>query len=168
MRSIGAQGLSRDAPAPVTTAFLCCLCGVCEVYACPLGLSPRRMMDRLKGELAAARQANPHRREDCQPTEEQKLRRVPLPRLLARLGIETYAATPNEVDWEVVDVEAVRIPLSQHTGAPARPVVTEGARVEAGQLVGEIPEGKLGARVHASISGRVSAVQPDAICIERS
>jgi Na+-translocating ferredoxin:NAD+ oxidoreductase RnfC subunit len=52
----------------------------------------------------------------------------------------------------------VKIPLSQHTGAAAVPVVKVGDRVEAGQLVGEIPEKKLGARVHASIRGRVTHI----------
>ena len=48
------------------------------------------------------------------------------------------------------------IPLSQHIGAPAIPVVKSGSAVKAGDVIGEIPEGKLGARVHASIEGVVT------------
>jgi Na+-translocating ferredoxin:NAD+ oxidoreductase RnfC subunit len=52
----------------------------------------------------------------------------------------------------------VRIPLQQHIGAPAGPVVSVGDRVAAGDLVACIPEGKLGANVHASIAGRITSV----------
>jgi len=38
--------------------------------------------------------------------------------------------------------------------------------VDQGQLVAEIPEGKLSSRIFASISGRVSAVDGDKIIIE--
>ena len=50
----------------------------------------------------------------------------------------------------------VRIPLVQHIGAPAIPVVKSGSVVRKGDVIGEIPEGKLGARVHASIDGIVT------------
>jgi Na+-translocating ferredoxin:NAD+ oxidoreductase RnfC subunit len=53
--------------------------------------------------------------------------------------------------------------LRQHLGAPARAVVAAGERVRLGQLVAEIAEGALGARVHASIDGVVEAVDAEAI-----
>ena len=46
------------------------------------------------------------------------------------------------------------IPLSQHAGAPARPVVAVGDRVLAGQLIAE-PDGAVSAAVHSSVSGKV-------------
>ena len=52
----------------------------------------------------------------------------------------------------------VEIPLSQHIGSPAQPLVQVGDNVRKGQCIGEIPEGKLGARVHASIDGIVKSV----------
>ena len=52
----------------------------------------------------------------------------------------------------------VVLPLSQHLGAPAEPVVQPGDRVSAGQLAADIPDGKLGARIHSSIDGVVTAV----------
>jgi Na+-translocating ferredoxin:NAD+ oxidoreductase RnfC subunit len=54
--------------------------------------------------------------------------------------------------------EQVRIPLQQHIGAPAQPVVGAGDLVKVGDLVAVIPDGKLGANVHASIAGKVSRV----------
>jgi Na+-translocating ferredoxin:NAD+ oxidoreductase RnfC subunit len=53
---------------------------------------------------------------------------------------------------------AVRIPLRQHIGAPAEALVRPGDRVRAGQCIGEIPEKGLGARIHASVDGTVTAV----------
>jgi len=38
--------------------------------------------------------------------------------------------------------------------------------VGAGTLIGRIPDGKLGANVHASISGVVAQVSPEAVVIE--
>jgi electron transport complex protein RnfC len=51
----------------------------------------------------------------------------------------------------------VVIPLSQHLGAPAKPVVTVGQEVKKGELIGE-PTGFVSAPVHASVSGKVIAI----------
>lgn len=51
------------------------------------------------------------------------------------------------------------LPLAQHVGDPAQPVVGIGERVLKGQLVAE-HEGSLGAPVHASSSGKVVAIEP--------
>jgi len=52
----------------------------------------------------------------------------------------------------------VYIPLSQHTGAPCKPVVSVGDRVKMGQLIGE-SGGFVSAPIHASISGTVTSIQ---------
>lgn len=52
----------------------------------------------------------------------------------------------------------VVIPMSMHVGEPCSPVVAAGDTVKVGQLIGE-PAG-LGAPIHASVSGRVAAVEP--------
>jgi electron transport complex protein RnfC len=49
--------------------------------------------------------------------------------------------------------------LSQHIGAPARPVVEKGDTVLKGQVVGEAG-GFVSAPVHASVSGTVKAIEP--------
>src|SRR6266571_8334052 len=49
------------------------------------------------------------------------------------------------------------IPLQQHVGQPARPIVMIGQKVLKGQLIAE-PQGKISAPVHASTSGRVTAI----------
>lgn len=51
------------------------------------------------------------------------------------------------------------IPLSQHLGAPAKVLVKKGDTVKAGQLIAE-PAGFISAAVHASSSGKVTAIGP--------
>lgn len=51
--------------------------------------------------------------------------------------------------------KTVTIPLSQHIGAPAVPVVKVGDKVAIGQKIGDVPPEALGCPVHASISGTV-------------
>jgi Na+-translocating ferredoxin:NAD+ oxidoreductase subunit C len=51
----------------------------------------------------------------------------------------------------------VVIPLSQHLGAPCKPVITIGQEVKKGDMIGE-PTGFVSAPVHASVSGRVTAI----------
>ena len=51
----------------------------------------------------------------------------------------------------------LHIPLQQHVGAPAKPVVLVGEYVRKGQLIATA-QGNVSAPVHASTSGRVSAI----------
>jgi electron transport complex protein RnfC len=55
--------------------------------------------------------------------------------------------------------EVAVIPLTQHLGAPASPVVEKGDRVLVGQVIGEAA-GNVSAAVHASVAGTVLAVRP--------
>jgi electron transport complex protein RnfC len=53
--------------------------------------------------------------------------------------------------------EAVIIPLSQHTGAPAQPIVEKGDEVRLGQKIAEA-DGFISVPAHASVSGKVAAI----------
>ena len=55
--------------------------------------------------------------------------------------------------------KTVVIPLSQHAGAPAEPLVKVGDTVKTGQKIGE-SGGFISAAVHAGISGTVTAIEP--------
>ena len=50
-------------------------------------------------------------------------------------------------------------PMSQHIGAPAKPLVAKGDRVLAGQKIGEAG-GFISANVICSVSGTVKAIEP--------
>lgn len=141
----------------IQNAQLCCECGVCEVYACPMGMYPRKINGMLKGELAAAgisRQKSP---EEPHPSPFRSERKAPSLRVAARTGVLRY------YDYEIKrlvehEPSQVSIPVRMHIGAPAVPSVCVGDRVSAGTPIAQPPEGALGAIVHASISGRVEAV----------
>jgi electron transport complex protein RnfC len=51
------------------------------------------------------------------------------------------------------------LPITQHAGDPAQPIVAIGERVLKGQLIAEA-DGSLGAPVHASSSGKIVAIEP--------
>jgi electron transport complex protein RnfC len=53
--------------------------------------------------------------------------------------------------------DRVIIPMQQHTGAPCNPLVKRGDDVKEGQLIGD-SEAAISARIHASISGRVTGI----------
>lgn len=55
--------------------------------------------------------------------------------------------------------------LSQSTGAPSEPTVAESDAVKRGQMIAKCPGKRLGANLHASVSGKVSAVTDTCIVI---
>jgi len=55
--------------------------------------------------------------------------------------------------------ELLIVPLLQHIGAPARPVVKKGDALGKGQVIGE-PGGFVSAAVHSPVSGTVRAIEP--------
>jgi electron transport complex protein RnfC len=55
--------------------------------------------------------------------------------------------------------KSVKILMSQHIGAPAKPVVAKGDTVMVGTLIGEAG-GFVSANIHSSVSGTVKAVEP--------
>jgi Na+-translocating ferredoxin:NAD+ oxidoreductase RnfC subunit len=162
MRAIN-YGLERPAD-KVTAAVLCCECRLCEAYACPLELSPMAYYVAVKQELRAQGWINEvHKRTDFSPHPTRDYRLVPTHRLIARLGLNEWEHQRCPLDETAYDPTKVTIPLQQHTGVSAKPVVAVGGRVAVGDLIAEIPAGKLGANVHASIAGRVSRMDDASI-----
>lgn len=60
----------------------------------------------------------------------------------------------------------VKILLKQHVGEKAQPVVSIGTKVNAGDVIAEVPEDKLGAFIHASITGTVTEVTEEFVRIK--
>jgi Na+-translocating ferredoxin:NAD+ oxidoreductase RnfC subunit len=94
-----------------------------------------------------------------------EFRRVPMKQLVRRLGVSEFECEAPWQDLEV-DPEMVVLPLKQHAGNPAAPVLESGETVVKGQLIARVEDGKLGASVHASISGRLTVLD-EAIRIEK-
>lgn len=155
-----------ELPLNVTSAVLCCECRLCEAFACPLELSPCAYYKEVKRQLAAQGWRNDvHKRTDLVPHPFREFRRVPTERLIARLGLTAYAGFECPLDPGDHQPKRVVIPLRQHIGQTAKPVVRAGDIVSVGDLVGEIPEGKLGARIHASINGRAEKATAEEVVI---
>ena len=148
-----------------TNTAYCSSCGLCENYACPQGLSPRSVIAEFKNGLRAAG-IRGEKLEPAKTAADRELKKVPVARLKARLGLSDYDV-PAPLTDETPDVRRVKILMSQHIGAPARPVVTEGSPVKKGQKIGEAAEG-LGAAVHCSIDGIVEKVSDREIVIRKA
>lgn len=151
-------------------ALLCCDCGVCEHFACPMGLSPRRINQAVKAALRDQKTTYDGPRDITESaTTWREMRRVPVPRLAARLDIARYMDLPS-ADLGRLSPQSVSLSLRQHIGAPAAVVVNPGDTVQVGDLLADIPVGAdgkeaLSARIHASICGVVQRVDGGSIVI---
>ena len=146
-------------------AMLCSDCGVCEMYSCPVNISPRRVNQAIKLELQkqGVKYDGALGHED--PIWEARL--VPSKQLARRVGLKDYYYMEAPLQEGILEFSKVQIPLKQHVGAPCEPVVKSGDKVNQGDLIAKIREGQLGANVHASISGTVTAVSDNGIIIEK-
>jgi Na+-translocating ferredoxin:NAD+ oxidoreductase RnfC subunit len=78
--------------------------------------------------------------------------------LVKRLGVTEYDVHMPFIGNPVQNGDRVILPLQQHLGAPATPLVDKGSRVRKGQLIADVAEGKMGAAIHASIDGVVREI----------
>ncbi|MFO7709995.1 MAG: 4Fe-4S dicluster domain-containing protein [Desulfobacterales bacterium] len=157
-RVMRAFGGGVDTAMGVLQAFMCSECGVCELFACPMRLSPRRInaMFKAKFREEGLKYDGPREIVDSQSILN-SFRKVPVSRLAIKLDLLKYMDLHPEDGGELAP-GSVRIPLQQHAGAPAVARVRPGAAVQVGDVIGDIPEGELGARVHASLKGTVTDV----------
>jgi len=159
-----ANGITSDIEA-FKSAGLCCGCGICENYACYQGLAPSSIIGELKVRLKEKGVKITPPKVASTVNIMRNGRKVPMKRLIARLGLTKYNINAPLVD-ELRNVLNVVIKLSQHIGAPATPKVKVGDLVGVGEIIGEIEEGKLGANIHSSINGVVTNANNEAITIK--
>ena len=77
-------------------------------------------------------------------------------------GVHPYDGKKLTCDKSVITLlpgEELVFPLSQHIGAPAKPVVKKGDYVLEGTLIAEA-SGFVSANIHSSVSGTVKAIEP--------
>ncbi len=165
MRMVGFAGERHDQWG--RHGLLCCECNICEYFACPEELTPRSMCVRAKGAWSKKGKWPEHLEGLGRIHPMRESRRVPVARLVPRLGLTRYDVDAPMRDFPY-DPPVVRLMLKQHLGAPAQPLVAESQRVSMGQPLADVPKGKLGAPVHASIDGRVARIDETSIWIERS
>ena len=151
----------------VQNAMICSECGLCETYACPMGLSPRQVNVYLKGLLRSQNFRYSKPDGAFRRLEEREGRRAPSKRMAMRLGVDAYYDYQIE-DCIELSVPAVHLSLRQHIGAAAVPLVQPGEQVTEGRLIAAIPEKALGANLHASIDGTVTEVTDTKIVISQT
>jgi len=159
------SGDTRDI-APFINTFFCSGCGICEMYACTQNLSPRTLIAEYKAGLRKNGIAVPRDAEFTKVSDARSYKKVPMSRLVSRLGLAKYNK-PAPIVEEVYSPSQVRIALSQHIGAPAQAIVKKGDKVSVGQLIGSYSPDKLGVGIHASINGTVLDVNDKFITIKK-
>ncbi len=159
------NGDATKVDAVLNTAF-CSGCGICEMFACPQGLSPRTLISECKAELRNAG-VKPPKVETKSVNEMRDYARIPMSRLISRLDLTKYNvdAPLNEAQ---PSVSKLKIALSQSIGAVPTVIVKVGDKVRAGQCVAKADEDKLSVNLHSPIDGVVTKVKEKFIVIEKS
>jgi Na+-translocating ferredoxin:NAD+ oxidoreductase RnfC subunit len=156
-RAMQSLGFTGSADPLIAGTLYCCECNLCSLYSCPEDLDPKTVCVQAKSAARERGLTFKGRREDVEPHPLAASRRVPMRRLIARLGLEGFRNVGPLEDRPLAP-RRVALPLKQHAGAAATPRVSVGDRVRAGDLIAAPKEGALGARIHASIDGVVRAV----------
>ncbi|MCR4890577.1 MAG: 4Fe-4S dicluster domain-containing protein [Lachnospiraceae bacterium] len=151
----------------VKEALTCSECGLCEVYACPMMLSPRKVNQMLKAEYRKQGIRYQRTQDSYSAREQRDYRRVNSHRLAMRLDVEAYYDYDIDKLVELAPDE-VHISVAQHIGAPGEIQVQVGDSVNKGDLLGKIPENALSANTHCSINGTVTAIDKNMITIKKA
>ncbi len=149
------------------SAVNCCDCGICEMFACPMGLSPRKVNGYIKKKLAA-RKINPQKNQSPQTREGLASRRIPTERLIARLGLMKYSGLHVTEPCKEYTPQSVTLFFKQHIGAPAQPCRMVGEFVQKGDLIGSTGDNALCANLHASIRGEIISIDNEKAVIAGS
>ena len=168
IRKIEAHDLNEFTEKMIFESLLCCQCGICEQYACIFGLSPNKVYALIRDAIRRAGLTYDFSKMAMHDGAMYPYRKLPALTYARKLDLERYLVHTDLAPAGSFMPVRVKIPLRQHIGAPAAAVVQKGDTVTKGDVIGEIPEGKLGARVHASIDGRVGEVTGEYIVIGRS
>ncbi len=153
MRSASSGGYIKDL-APFLNTFFCSGCGICELYSCPQGLSPRTLISEYKMGLRKNGVPVPEITQKPLADKNRKMKLVPISRLTARLGLSKYDNPAPLTEAEIIP-KKIKLTYNQNIGAQAKPTVKKGDLVKVGQIVANVDEKSLGLPIHSSIDGVV-------------
>lgn len=163
MRSVSTG--NADNTSALIDAMYCVSCGVCEMYACPQGLNPRSLLDEYKKAMRARGVKIPPQTGESSPNAHRAYRRLPMKRLVQRLGLSKYDIEAPLCD-ESIEPKRLKISLSQHIGVPAKATVQKGDIVNAGTVLAKNAEGALSLPIHSPVLGTVIDVNDEFIVID--
>ena len=162
MRS-ATSGDTKDLATFINTMF-CSGCGLCEIYSCPQGLSPRTLITTYKEGL----KKNGVKIPDvalADVDENRKLKLVPIKRLTARLGLTKYDSSAP-IDLDEVKGKRLKISLIQNIGVPDVPVVNAGDIIKKGEFLASHDKKALGVPLHSPVNGKIIDANKHFIIIE--
>ena len=136
------------------------------MYSCMQGLSPASIIAEYRNGLRAKGITADKNPEYTGVSDKRQYRKVPVSRLVRRLGLTKYNVDAPVTEKEI-KTKRVTVMLNQNIGAPSVAIVKKGDKVSAGQLIGKAPEDKLGVSLHSPVDGKVSVVNEKAIIIEK-
>ncbi|MBN2103355.1 4Fe-4S dicluster domain-containing protein [bacterium] len=140
----------------------CCECNLCTMYSCPEGLDPRgaAMIEKKLSRDMPKWEGLPVKSHPMMD-----FRKVPTEKLKQRLDVIRYRDEGPLYDLKI-EPDTVRIPLKQHIGTPAKPVVSKGQNVQKNDLIAEA-DGDISVPVHASVNGTITEINASEIVIQR-
>jgi Na+-translocating ferredoxin:NAD+ oxidoreductase RnfC subunit len=140
----------------------CCECNLCTMYSCPESLDPC-------GATVMEKKINQKKKNIWEGFPVQihpmmEYRKVPTKKLMQRLDLLQFRDRGPLKDIKI-EPEQVRIPLKQHAGSAAKPVIIIGETVKKYQLIAKA-HGEISANIHASINGKIKDINVNEIIIE--
>lgn len=158
------MSMIEEHPESFTEASVCSGCGVCELAACCQGISPRRVYQQVKGVLAKNKLRYQYDGKPLAADPDREYRLLPSSRFMQRLGVAEFDRGVPAFEESAFLPKSIFLPLRQHVGAPAKPLVAVGDTVRAGQCVAAA-DGVISANIHSSVNGTVEAVSPAGISV---
>jgi Na+-translocating ferredoxin:NAD+ oxidoreductase RnfC subunit len=156
---------AQATPELIKSATMCCGCDICGTLACCQDISPMQIIKQYKGILAKNRMkyvADPS--EEFTPSPEREYRMVSAGKWKEMLGVAGYDKFPPTYVEEKLKATHVEVPMSQHIGAPAIPIVKVGDEVVENQMIAKAADG-LSVPHFAPITGRVTYVDDKVIVL---
>lgn len=156
-KAMRALGFTQGKAALIVGTLYCCECNICTMIACPEDLDPRSVcvFDKQVVRQQGLKWERGGREIVAHPMFDH--RRMPVKRLMQKLALNNFVNT-GPLREAPLETDRVRIAVKQHAGAAGVPVVSVGRKVREGDVLAVPPEGQLGAVVHASLDGSVTAV----------
>ena len=163
MIRVATGNAAEDHPELITSATLCCSCGICAEVCCQ-EISPKDVILNLKGILAKNKLKFTAGNEEYKVSSDRPYRMIASHKWEDMLGVHKFDVVPEFV-FEKLKVKRVEIPMGNHIGAKAIPVVKIGDIVEEAQIIAKAAEG-LSIPHYASMSGKVTYVDENKVVIE--
>lgn len=150
---------------PEMHAMACCECNLCTLISCPEGLYPgsvSALSKRLAGSNGMKFDGDQFQSNGPHPLI--KYRRTPTSKIKRILDLNRFGDTGPLTNFSFAP-KVLSVPLRQHIGKTAEPVVSVGDLVQAGDKIATVGS-DLGSEIHAPMAGKVVNISGSTIEVE--